>query len=91
MAIPDSPAHVPQPPDAAGSSAAAAGGPGGAPGATAQTAAPGSAKVAADSAPYVTRPTRWTIFLRTFIPWQLWRFARINMKMISIIRRSRKK
>jgi hypothetical protein len=89
MAIPDSPAPVPQPPDAAARrSAAAAGGPGGAPGATAQTAAPGSAKVAADSAPYVTRPTRWTIFLRTFIPWQLWRFARINMKMISIIRRS---
>ena len=90
MAIPDSPAPVPQPPDAAGSSAAAAGGPGGPSAATARTAAPSSAKVTADSAPYVTRPTRWTIFLRTFIPWQLWRFARINMKMISIIRRSRK-
>ena len=90
MAIPDSPAPVPQPPDAAGSSAAAAGGPGGPSAATAPSAALGSAKVTADSAPYVTRPTRWTIFLRTFIPWQLWRFARINMKMISIIRRSRK-
>ena len=89
MAVPDSPAPVPRPPGAAaGSSAAAAGAPGGPSGATARTAALGSAKVTADSAPYVTRPTRWTIFLRTFIPWQLWRFARINMKMISIIRRS---
>jgi hypothetical protein len=89
MAVPDSPAPVPQPPGAAAqSSAAAAGAPGGPSGATARTAALGSAKVTADSAPYVTRPTRWTIFLRTFIPWQLWRFARINMKMISIIRRS---
>ena len=37
---------------------------------------------------YVTRPTRWTLFLRTFLPWQLWRFLRINMKMLGIIRRS---
>jgi hypothetical protein len=49
-----------------------------------------SAKVAADTAPYVTRPTRWTIFLRTFIPWQIWRFIRINGKMIGIIVRSRR-
>jgi sulfide:quinone oxidoreductase len=28
-------------------------------------------------------------FLRTFVAWQLWRFARINLKMIRIIRRSR--
>lgn len=89
MAIPDSPTPVPQPHDAAApSSAPAAGAPGGPAGAAAGTDAGGSAKVTADSAPYVTRPTRWTIFLRTFIPWQLWRFARINMKMISIIRRS---
>jgi hypothetical protein len=52
-------------------------------------AAPGSsAIVTADTAPYVTRPTRWTIFLRTFVPWQLWRFVRINLKMIRIIHRS---
>ena len=87
MAVPDSPAAVPQPPGAAARSSAAAAG---APGGTAGTDAGGSAKVTADSAPYVTRPTRWTIFLRTFIPRQLWRFARISMKMISIIRRSRK-
>lgn len=36
---------------------------------------------------YVTKPTRFTVFLRTFLPWQLWRFAAINMKMIDIIRR----
>ncbi len=35
---------------------------------------------------YVTRPTRLTVFLRTFLPWQVWRFFRINSKMIAIIR-----
>ena len=52
-------------------------------------AASGPAKVTAQTALYVTRPTRMTLFLRTFLPWQLWRFARINLKMIRIIRRSR--
>ena len=52
-------------------------------------AASGSAKVTAGTAPYVTRPTRWTLFTRTFIPWQLWRFARINLQMIQIIRSTR--
>jgi len=37
---------------------------------------------------YATRPTRRTLFWRTFLPWQLWRFAVINLKMIGIIRRS---
>ena len=36
---------------------------------------------------YVTKPTRFTVFLRTFLPWQAWRFAVINMKMLDIIRR----
>lgn len=36
---------------------------------------------------YVTRPTRWTVFLRTFLPWQAWRFVHINLKMIKMIRR----
>jgi hypothetical protein len=44
------------------------------------------AKITARTASYVTRPTRFTLFLRTFIPWQLWRFARINQKMMRIIR-----
>ena len=49
----------------------------------------GTARVSARTAPYVTRPTRWTVFLRTFVPWQLWRFARINLKMFGIIFRDR--
>jgi hypothetical protein len=52
-------------------------------------AASDPAKVTAETARYVTRPTRLTLFLRTFVPWQLWRFAHINLKMIRIIRRSR--
>ena len=31
-------------------------------------------------------PTRWTVFLRTFIPYQVIRFAVINLKMLQIIR-----
>jgi hypothetical protein len=34
---------------------------------------------------YATTPTRATIFWRTFLPWQLWRFVVINLKMIRII------
>ncbi len=41
-----------------------------------------------DKTRYVTKPTHRTLFLRTFLPWQLWRFVAINLKMIGIIRRS---
>ncbi|MBP1636018.1 MAG: hypothetical protein H6Q10_2592 [Acidobacteria bacterium] len=37
---------------------------------------------------YATRPTRGTLFWRTFLPWQLVRFAAINLKMLRIIRKS---
>ncbi len=37
---------------------------------------------------YATRPTKTTVFLRTFLPWQLWRFVAINLKMFRIIVRS---
>lgn len=37
---------------------------------------------------YVTKPTRKTLFMRTFLPWQAWRFVVINAKMVDIIRRS---
>ena len=37
---------------------------------------------------YATKPTRATIFWRTFLPWQLVRFAWINLKMLVIIFRS---
>jgi hypothetical protein len=53
------------------------------------TGADSPAKVTAAAARYVTRPTRLTLFLRTFLPWQFWRFARINLKMIRIIHRTR--
>jgi len=43
-----------------------------------------------DKLRYVTKPTRTTVFLRAFLPWQAWRFAVINPKMIGIIRRSHK-
>jgi hypothetical protein len=39
---------------------------------------------------YATKPTRLTLFLRTFVPWQAWRFIAINAKMIDIIRRGHK-
>ena len=39
---------------------------------------------------YATKPTRFTVFLRTFLPWQIWRFIRINLMMLVIIRRSHK-
>jgi hypothetical protein len=34
---------------------------------------------------YASTPTRGTIFLRPFLPWQLVRFAWINLKMIRMI------
>jgi hypothetical protein len=37
---------------------------------------------------YATKPTALTVFLRTFIPWQMVRFALINLKMLRIISRS---
>jgi hypothetical protein len=37
---------------------------------------------------YATKPTRFTLFMRTFLPWQMWRFARINLRMVQIILRS---
>ncbi|MFP5228015.1 MAG: hypothetical protein ACLGXA_10325 [Acidobacteriota bacterium] len=35
---------------------------------------------------YATRPTRFTLFLRTFLPWQIVRFVVINLKMMKMIR-----
>jgi hypothetical protein len=37
---------------------------------------------------YATTPTRFTRFMRTFIPWQMVRFVWINLKMLRIIARS---
>lgn len=33
-------------------------------------------------------PTRWTVFLRTFVPWQMVRFVVINLRMLRLIWRS---
>lgn len=33
----------------------------------------------------VAKPTVWTVYTRGFLPWQLWRFVRINFKMMAII------
>ena len=41
-----------------------------------------------DHTRYASKPTRFTVFQRTFLPLQVWRFAVINLKMIDIIRRS---
>jgi hypothetical protein len=37
---------------------------------------------------FATKPTAFTRFMRTFIPWQMVRFAAINLKMIRLIARS---
>jgi hypothetical protein len=34
---------------------------------------------------FVPTPSRGTVFLRTFLPWQLVRFAWINLKMVRMI------
>lgn len=38
---------------------------------------------------YATQPTRLTLFLRTFVPWQLWRFVCINLRMMTLIGREK--
>lgn len=38
-----------------------------------------------------TRPTAFTRWKRTFIPWQLVRFALINLKMMRLIRLSHRR
>ncbi|BCS34880.1 hypothetical protein TBR22_A41060 [Luteitalea sp. TBR-22] len=35
-----------------------------------------------------TRPTPRTVALRTFLPWQLLRFAAINLKMLRVLWRN---
>jgi hypothetical protein len=37
---------------------------------------------------FATKPTGFTRFMRTFIPWQMVRFAAINLKMLRLIVRS---
>ncbi len=37
---------------------------------------------------YATQPSRGTLFWRTFLPWQLLRFAVVNLLMIKMIFKS---
>ena len=37
---------------------------------------------------FATKPTGFTRFLRVFLPYQLWRFLMINLKMVRIIGRN---
>ena len=37
---------------------------------------------------FASVPTGWTRFLRTFIPWQLIRFAALNLRMVRMISKS---
>lgn len=39
---------------------------------------------------YATQPTRFTLFMRTFLPWQLWRFFSINLKMLRLISKEKR-
>lgn len=56
---------------------------------TAVAEQPPSDRHRAESDPYASTPTRFTVFLRTFLPWQIWRFVRINLKMVGIVRHRR--
>ncbi|QDV07087.1 hypothetical protein Poly30_26060 [Planctomycetes bacterium Poly30] len=40
---------------------------------------------ASQSGKFATLPTGWTRFCRIFLPYQIWRFAMINLKMLRII------
>ena len=51
---------------------------------SASTPSTGPARATTDAA----LPTRATVFMRTFVPWQMVRFAVINLKMLRLIRRS---
>lgn len=43
---------------------------------------------ASQRTPEAALPTRATVFMRTFLPWQIMRFAVINLKMLRLILRS---
>jgi hypothetical protein len=38
---------------------------------------------------FASTPTRARRFMRTFLPWQLWRFAAINLRMMRMIGKSK--
>lgn len=38
---------------------------------------------------YATQPTQFTLFMRTFLPWQIVRFISINLRMMLLIGREK--
>ncbi len=40
---------------------------------------------ASNQSEYATKPTGWTRFMRVFLPYQMWRFLVINVKMLRMI------
>ena len=41
-----------------------------------------------DATRYAMKPSRWVLFWRTFFPYQLYRFAWINLRMLRMIFKS---
>ena len=37
---------------------------------------------------FTMKPSRWMVFLRTFFPYQLYRFVRVNIRMLKMIWKS---
>lgn len=37
---------------------------------------------------FTMKPGRWVLFLRTFAPYQLWRFAWVNLRMLFMVVKS---
>lgn len=52
------------------------------------TSVPSSAPAPYSEGYFAPSPTRLTRALRTFLPWQLWRFAVINIRMLRMIAKS---
>lgn len=48
-------------------------------------AAPPNPAHGANPSIYASTPTRATLFWRTFLPWQLWKFVSINWRMLRVI------
>lgn len=37
---------------------------------------------------FTMKPSRWMLFLRTFFPYQVYRFVRVNLRMLQMIWKS---
>ncbi|MBW4026267.1 hypothetical protein [Acidipila rosea] len=55
-----------------------------------QTVVKPIAPIARGLSEYATVPTKATVFMRTFLPWQIIRFLVINAKIMSMTRRNEK-